>query len=60
MGTGLTMYRIKGTGCEVLAGDAVLRSGSDGGRCSVVGKLSRGFLMLMGVSESYHTRLVPM
>ena len=38
MGTGLTTYRSKGTGHEVLAGDAVLWSRLDGGRCSVVGE----------------------
>ena len=40
MGTGLSTYRIKGTGREVLAGDAVLRSESDGEQCSVVGRPS--------------------
>ena len=48
----LIMYRIKGAGRKVLAGDAVLWSGSDGGRCSVVGDLSRGFLMLMGYANA--------
>ena len=34
----LIMYRIKGAGRKVLAGDAVLWSGSDGGRCSLIGE----------------------
>ena len=37
IGTGFTMYRIMGIGHKVLAGDAVLWSGLDGGRSSVVG-----------------------
>ena len=38
MGTGLSTYRIKGTGRGVLAGDAVLRPESDGEQCSVLGR----------------------
>ena len=47
MGTGLNTYRIKGTGRKVRAGDAVLWSGSDGGRCSFVGKPSEFFVGVM-------------
>ena len=45
MGTGLSTYRIKGTGRNVLACDAVLRPESDGGQCSAVGRPSDWYVL---------------
>ena len=64
MGTGLTMYRIKGTGREVRADDAVTWSGSDGGRRSNVrGRrsftVSMVYHIFLGI-ESIHRSLQPL
>ena len=45
MGTGLFTYRIKGTGCKVLACDAVLWPESDGEQCSIVGRPSDWYVL---------------
>ena len=53
MGTGLTTYRIKGTGHKILSGNAVLWSRSDDGRCSIVGG-AVGVFNAHGLSYDMH------